>query len=97
MTNPRVLWLERRGVLCKPLIEWRDSQLHLCVKGVTGVSPGRGERREALCIQREGQSAIDTDPGDTIKTDTHFDLKTVTQCDRVNVKVTFTSVYLISS
>ena len=53
-------------VSCVNLIEWRDSQLQ-CVKGVTGVSPGE-EEREALCIQRGGQSAIDTDPGDTIKT-----------------------------
>ena len=49
MTNPRVPWLERRVVLRKPLIEWRDSQLQLCVKGVTGVSP---EERGSLHTER---------------------------------------------
>ena len=39
----------------------------------------RGERGEALCIQREGQSAIDTDSGDTIKIGTNFALKTVAE------------------
>ena len=34
------------------------------MKGVTGVSP----KGEILCIQEPGQSAIDTDPGDTIST-----------------------------
>ena len=46
----------------KRLVEWRDSPVAVCVKGVTGVSPFFAYR------EREGQSAIDTDPGDTIKT-----------------------------
>ena len=46
----------------KRLVEWRDSLVAVCVKGVTGVSPFFAYR------EREGQSAIDTDPGDTIKT-----------------------------
>ena len=54
----------RRGVLRKPLIEWRDSQLQCVDQGVTGVSPGES----LLCIGRECQSAKDTDPGDTTDT-----------------------------